>query len=242
MHCCPNRACPSRGLETLTTGSRGDGHRGSRRQLFAPWDEGLLRSMPDLYRLTTEQLTELDGYGEISAKHAIDSIQRSKAQPFSRVLFGLNIPKTGWVIARNLARHFGSVDALPKRPRSSSRRSRASGPTAPSSSRSGSRDDEYLALVEELRSLGLRSRLARPSVRSKGVSRAAVRHHGHARGVVARRGEDGARSTRREGLRLGLEEDDGRRRRREPGSKLAKAQKLGVPVLVGGRPPRAARA
>ena len=68
--------------------------------------------MPDLYRLTAEQLAALDGYAEISATRAIAAIDASKAQPFSRVLFGLNIPKIGWVLARNLARHFGTVDAL----------------------------------------------------------------------------------------------------------------------------------
>ena len=69
MHRCPNRACPSRGLETLINwvmaamDIEGVGEQFVRRL----WDEGLLRSMPDLYRLTAEQLTELDGYAEISA-------------------------------------------------------------------------------------------------------------------------------------------------------------------------------
>ena len=106
MHRCPNRACPSRGLETLihwvsaAMDIEGVGEQFVRRL----WDEGLLRSMPDLYRLTVEQLLALEGYGEISARRAIDAIEPSKEQPFSRVLFGLNIPKVGWVLARNLAR------------------------------------------------------------------------------------------------------------------------------------------
>ena len=113
-HRCPNRACPSRGLETLihwvsaAMDIEGVGEQFVRKL----WDEGLLRSMPDLYRLSAEQLLEIEGYGEISAARAIDAIERSKAQPFSRVLFGLNMPKVGWVLARNLARHFGTVDAL----------------------------------------------------------------------------------------------------------------------------------
>src|SRR4051812_4614780 len=106
MHRCPNRACPSRGLETLihwvqaAMDIEGVGEQFVRRL----WKQGLLRSMPDLYRLTPEQLMELDGYGEISARNAIEAIERSKqVQPFSRVLFGLNIPRIGWVLARNLA-------------------------------------------------------------------------------------------------------------------------------------------
>ena len=70
MHRCPNRACPSRGLETLihwvsaAMDIEGVGEQFVRRL----WDEGLLRSMPDLYRLTAEQLAALDGYAEISAR------------------------------------------------------------------------------------------------------------------------------------------------------------------------------
>ena len=57
------------------------------------WDKGLVRSLPDLYRLTKEQLLELDGFAEISATNAIDQIEASRTRvPFSRVLLGLNIP------------------------------------------------------------------------------------------------------------------------------------------------------
>ena len=64
MHRCPNRACPSRGLETLNNwvmaaaDIEGVGEQFVRRL----WDLGLLRSLPDLYRLTKEQLLELDGF------------------------------------------------------------------------------------------------------------------------------------------------------------------------------------
>src|SRR5438093_4782408 len=103
MHRCPNKSCPSRGLESLinwvqaAADIEGVGEQSIRRL----WDLGLVRSIPDLYRLTKEQLMELDGYGEISATNAIESIQASKQVPFSRVLFGLNIPKVGWIMAQN---------------------------------------------------------------------------------------------------------------------------------------------
>src|SRR5213594_1717922 len=85
MHRCPNRACPSRGLETLINwvsaamDIEGVGEQFVRRL----WDLGLLRSMPALYRLTVEQIAELEGYGEISATKIVDSIELSKQQPFS---------------------------------------------------------------------------------------------------------------------------------------------------------------
>src|ERR671931_691273 len=114
MHRCPNRACPSRGIETLNNWVMaaadidGVGEQLVRRL----WDLGLLRSLPDLYRLTKEQLLELDGFQDKSATNVISSIERSKQVPFSRVLFGLNIPDVGWVTAQTPARHFGSVDRL----------------------------------------------------------------------------------------------------------------------------------
>jgi DNA ligase (NAD+) len=115
MHRCPNRACPSRGLETLINWVEGpadiDGV--GEQTVRTLWDRGLVRSLPELYRLTKEQLLELDGFGEISATNAIEQIEASRTRvPFSRVLLGLNIPGIGWILAQNLARHFGSVDAL----------------------------------------------------------------------------------------------------------------------------------
>ena len=76
MHRCPNRACPSRGLETLISWVGPAGHR-RRRRADDPvaLGQGLVRSLPDLYRLTKEQLLELEGFAEISARHAIEQIQ-----------------------------------------------------------------------------------------------------------------------------------------------------------------------
>src|SRR5437764_3381261 len=114
MHRCPNRACPSRGLETLINWVQGpaDIEGVGEQSIRLLWDRSLVRSLPDLYRLTKEQLLELEGFGEISATAAIEAIEGSKNVPFSRVLLGLNIPKIGWVLAQNLARHFGDVDRI----------------------------------------------------------------------------------------------------------------------------------
>jgi DNA ligase (NAD+) len=112
--------------------------------------------MPDLYRLTAEQLMELDGYGEISAGNAIESIQSSKERPFHRVLFGLNIPKVGWVMAENLARHFGTVDRLIAATPENLVEVEGIGPDRAELIAEWFEDDENLALVEELRGLGLR--------------------------------------------------------------------------------------
>ena len=115
MHRCPNRACPSRGLETLYhwVGAALDIENVGGSTIKKLWDEGIVRSLPDLYRLTGGAARPSSRASPRSPPtRACESIQRSKEQPFSRVLFGLNIPKVGWVIARSLALHFGTVEAL----------------------------------------------------------------------------------------------------------------------------------
>ena len=62
MHRCPNRACPSRGLETLINWTGiADIDGVGEQTIRILWEKGLVRSLPDLYRLTKEQLLELDG-------------------------------------------------------------------------------------------------------------------------------------------------------------------------------------
>jgi DNA ligase (NAD+) len=158
MHRCPNRACPSRGLESLinwvqaAADIEGVGEQSVRRL----WDLGLVRSVPELYRLTKEQLMELEGYAEISATNAIESIQASKQVPFNRVLFGLNIPDVGWVTAVNLARHFEIVDRLMNASQEEIEEVEGIGPDRAEAIAEWFADEANRKLVEELRSLGLR--------------------------------------------------------------------------------------
>jgi DNA ligase (NAD+) len=74
--------------------------------------EGLIENVADIYELTLEQLVALERMGETSAGNLLAAIERSKEQPFARVLYSLGIPGIGWVNARNLTSHFRTVDAL----------------------------------------------------------------------------------------------------------------------------------
>ncbi len=158
MHRCPNRACPSRGLETLNNwvmaaaDIEGVGEQLVRRL----WDLGLVRSLPDLYRLSKAQLLELDGFQERSATNVITSIEASKQIPFSRVLFGLNIPDVGWVTAQNLARHFGSADRLTEASQEEIMEVEGIGPERAEAIAEWFSDEANRALVADLGKLGLR--------------------------------------------------------------------------------------
>ena len=234
MHRCPNRACPSRGLETLYhwVGSAMDIESVGGNTVKKLWDEGLVRSMADLYRLTPEQLATLEGYAELSAARASESIQRSKEQPFSRVLFGLNIPKVGWVIARSLALHFGSVHSLEAATLEQLEEVEGIGPDRAELIAEWFSDEENRTLVEELRELGLQMTVGDAERPAEG--RLTGRQY-----VLTGTLEGFTREEAKAALEaLGAKVSDSVSGKtsgvivgESPGSKVRKAQKLGVPVL-----------
>ena len=234
MHRCPNRACPSRGLETLYhwVGAALDIEHVGGSTIKKLWDEGIVRSLPDLYRLTAEQLAELEGFAEISATRAWESIQRSKEQPFSRVLFGLNIPKVGWVIARNLALHFREAEALAAATLEQFEEVEGIGPERAELIAEWFSDPDNLALVAELRQLGLQLELADDDRPPEGpltgdqyvitgtLEKWTREEAKNALEALGAKVSDSV-STRTTGVVVG----------ESPGSKAQKAEKLGVPVL-----------
>ena len=101
-------------------------------------EEGLIADVADIYELSEEQLVELEGFGEISARNLLAAIDASRARPFKRVLYALGLPGVGYVTAEALADHFGSIDAMRAADPEGSRRSRGSARSWPSRSPSRS--------------------------------------------------------------------------------------------------------
>jgi DNA ligase (NAD+) len=194
-------------------------------------------SMPDLYRLTREQLMELDGYGEISAGNAVAAIEQSKKNfTFHRILAGLNVPQTGWVTARNLAAHFGSIDKLASASQEEIQEVEGIGPERAEAIAEAIAewfsDEENLKLIQELRDLGLRFEtgdelkpvegpLSGQTYVITGTLESFTRDEAAA-ALEAKGAKVGnSVSKKTAGLIVG----------EEPGSKLKKAQQAGVPVL-----------
>ena len=234
MHRCPNRDCPSRGIETLNNwvmaaaDIEGVGEQLVRRL----WDVGLVRSVPDLYRLTKEQLLELDGFQEKSASNVIASIERSKQIPFRRVLYGLNIPDVGGVTAGVLARELGTIGRLLGANVEELEAIDGIGPDRAASIAEWFADEPNRALVAELDELGLpmeagdeerpiEGPLTGQSYVITGTLEDYTREEAKAalEALGAKVGDSVSKKT--SGLVAG----------ESPGSKLAKAQKAGVPVL-----------
>jgi DNA ligase (NAD+) len=113
---CPNRKdCPGQLLQSLKHFvSKGamDIEGFGEKLVERFYEEQLVRSLPDLYGLTAERLEPLEGFQRKSAENLVNAIERSKDQPFNRVLYALGIPGIGYVNARAIASHFGSVDRL----------------------------------------------------------------------------------------------------------------------------------
>ena len=234
MHRCPNRACPSRGLETLYhwVGGALDIENVGGSTIKKLWDEGIVRSLPDLYRLTVEQLVELEGFAEISATRAWESIQHSKEQPFSRVLLGLNIPKVGWVIARSLALHFRTVEALAAASLEQLEEVEGIGPDRAELIAEWFADADNLALVAELRELGLQFATAEDDRPPEGPL---TGDQYVITGTLENWTREEAKSTLEA---LGAKVSDSVSKKttgvvvgESPGSKAQKAEKLGVPIL-----------
>ena len=75
-------------------------------------DAGLVQTLPDLYRLDLAALVPLERMAEKSALNVLASLARSKSTTLPRFLFGLGIRHVGEATAKDLSRHFGSLDAL----------------------------------------------------------------------------------------------------------------------------------
>ncbi|MGH2921711.1 MAG: NAD-dependent DNA ligase LigA [Gaiellaceae bacterium] len=234
MHRCPNPKCESRGLETLihwvmaAMDIEGVGEQLVRRL----WREGIVTSMPDLYRLTKERLMELDGYGEISAGNAIAAIESSKEKPFYRVLLGLNIPQVGWVTARNLTQHFGSVDCLIEAAQEDIQEVEGIGPDRAEAIAEWFSDEENRKLVDELSGLGLQFETGE-ELRPVGgpLSGQTYVLTGTLESFTR---EEAAAALEAKGAKVGnsvSKKTAGLIVGEEPGSKLQKAQRAGVPIL-----------
>ena len=235
MHRCPNRACPSRGLESLinwvqaAADIEGVGEQLVRRL----WDLELVRSIPQLYELTKEQLLELDGFQEKSASNTIAAIAASRTQvPFRRVLFGLNIPDVGWVTAQNLARHFGSADRLIEASPEELVECEGIGPERAEGIAEWFADDDNRRLVAELRSLGLKLEADKADRPKEGPLTGSQY-------VITGTLKSFTREQAKEALEaLGAKVSDNVSKKtagvivgESPGSKAAKAAAAGVPVL-----------
>ena len=195
-------------------------------------DKGLVRSVADVYRLTSAQLMSLDRMGEKSASKIIANIEGSKKRPLPRVLNGLGIPFVGERTAQILAETFGSIDTIAAADMSVLQTAEEVGPKVAHSIRQFFDEPRNQQLVEQLRAAGLKfdheikvkdkgGPLVGLTIVLTGTLPNLSREDAKARIEAAGGKVTGSVSKKTDFVVAG----------EEAGSKLDKAQALGVPVI-----------
>jgi DNA ligase (NAD+) len=112
---CTNSSCPAqlvRGVEHFVGRGAMDIEGFGIRQAELFVEKGHIRDLADIYYLPWDEIMALEGYGERRVANLQAAVEASKAQPLARVLTALGIHGVGGVVAEALAEHFGSVERL----------------------------------------------------------------------------------------------------------------------------------
>ncbi|HSJ79647.1 MAG TPA: NAD-dependent DNA ligase LigA [Thiobacillus sp.] len=195
-------------------------------------ERGLVHTPADVYGLTLETLAGLDRMAEKSAANLLAAIETSKATTLARFIFALGIRNVGETTARDLAKHFGSLDKLIAAPESDLLAVRDVGPIVAQSISQFFAEPHNLEVVNKLRAAGVHWPESGGLVQSTGVlagktlvltgtlptlTRDAAKERIEAAGGKVA----GSVSKKTDYVVAGA----------EAGSKLVKAQELGVPIL-----------
>ncbi|MGD9551308.1 MAG: helix-hairpin-helix domain-containing protein, partial [Burkholderiaceae bacterium] len=198
-------------------------------------DGGIVQTVPDLYRLDLPTLANLDRMGKKSARNLLDALEKSKHTSLPRFLFALGIRHVGEATAKDLARHFGSLDAIMNASVEQLRTVPDVGPVVAHSIHMFFAQPHNREVIAQLRACGIRwpegppasaHTAAVPPLAGKTVvltgtlptlSREAAKELLEAAGAKV----SGSVSKKTDYVIAGA----------DPGSKLSKAQELGVPVL-----------
>jgi DNA ligase (NAD+) len=196
-------------------------------------DAGLVARPQDFYKLSADDLLELEGFQQRSADNVIESIDGSRDRAFGRVLFALGIPHVGGITAQLLADEFGSIDALAEATPEEIAAVEGIGPVIAEAVSSWFLDEEHAEVVSGLRDAGVNLEQARSAAPTEGpLSGKTV--------VVTGSFEGHTRDSVREHLTaLGAKVTDSISKKTDylvtgegGGSKREKADKLGVPVVT----------
>ncbi len=129
-------------------------------------DAGVVKTLPDLYRMGLMALANLDRMAEKSAQNVLDALEKSKHTTLPRFLFGLGIRHVGEATAKDLARHFGSLDAIMDASEEQLLEVNDVGPTVAQSLRTFFDQPHNREVVEQLRACGLHWEEGAPAERA----------------------------------------------------------------------------
>ncbi|WP_395058138.1 NAD-dependent DNA ligase LigA [Polaromonas sp.] len=129
-------------------------------------DANIIRTLPDLYKLGLTALAGLDRMADKSAQNLLQALDRSKATTLPRFLFGLGIRHVGEATAKELARHFGKLDAIMAATEAQLLEVSDVGPIVAQSLRTFFDQPHNREVVEQLRACGVHWSEAEPAART----------------------------------------------------------------------------
>lgn len=234
MHRCTNAACPAQALERIKHFvNRGamDIEGIGEKLAQALFENGLVKDVGDIYGLTKEKLLKLERMGDKSASNVLNSIEKSKDRPLARVIFALGITHVGEETAELLAEHFHSIDELAKASGEQLMEIPSIGPKIADSIVAFFRQEQNRNIIEKLRRAGVRLEEKKAEAKElpltgmefviTGRLESFTRQEAEAK-IKALGGRAGSDVTRKTNfLVVGA----------DPGSKLARAQALGIKQL-----------
>ncbi len=229
---CPNRDCPERRWQLLTAFAQAMDIDGLGEKQVATFQRlGFVTTAADFYRLEPEKLLALDGYGEVSVGNLLASIEESKQRPFGTLLFAIGVEGVGYVTGRALAARFRTIDALLAATPEQVAETQGIGPIVARLIADQLADEKMRALIEDLRGLGLKLEEEGPPLGAgplagktfvlTGTLPDLTREEAQERIMAAGGRVTSSVSKNTDYVVAGA----------SPGSKLEKAERLGVPVL-----------
>ncbi len=237
MHRCTNAACPSQALERIKHFvSRGamDMDGVGEKLCQALFEAGLIKDAADLYYLTREQLLGMERMADKSASNVLNSIEKSKNRPLARVIFALGITHVGDQYAELLAERFRSIDDLAKASEEDLSTIATIGPKIAEGVVAFFRQERNRQIVERLRKAGVRLEAEKiEKAKPEELPLAGLEF------VLTGKLESFSRSEAEAKIKAlgGKAASDVTRKTSyvvvgaDPGSKLAKAQKLGTKTI-----------
>lgn len=156
---CKNENCPEQVIDTLTHFASRDamnieGYRNKTSELF--FNQLGVKSPSDLYRLTLEQLTNLEGFKDKKAQNLIDAIEKSKNVKLNNFIFALGIDNVGKKTAGDLAKVFKTLENLKNATKEELQAIRDIGDVVAECVYNYFRDDKNLTEIEKLKEVGVK--------------------------------------------------------------------------------------
>ncbi len=232
---CPNRSCPAQLVESVIHfASRGcmDIEGLGEKTVQKLFDTGLIANVADLYDLTAEQVIPLEGFKDRSAVNLITGISKSRQRPWPRVINALGIRHVGEVTADAIALVAPRLDALLRASADDLARADGVGPVVAEAVTEFLSSDENQAMLDRLRAAGLTMEMDVPDGPAEGpLTGCTVVVTGALRGFTRDEARTaiiaaGGRSTDSVSARTTFVVAGA-----DPGSKVEKAGRAGVPVL-----------